>query len=87
MEQSLADRGNGEELIETKGWGVQSTVKEKRDSLLCLYCVIWALACLLCGKFLTSKLIDEHSWNKLLQTKGMESEPIETKVGGVHSTD
>ena len=53
-----------------------------------LYCVIWTLACWLCGKFLTVERIDAHSWNKVLRTEVMERIwYIDTKVGGVHTTD
>ena len=45
MEERLADRDDGEELIDTKFVGVHSTDKEKRDSKICLYCVIRVLAC------------------------------------------
>ena len=45
MEESLADRGDGEELIDAKVWFVLPTDKDLRPSQACLYCVIWALAC------------------------------------------
>ena len=41
MEQSLADRGDGEELIESKVGGVHSMVmmvREQRPYQVCLYC-------------------------------------------------
>ena len=43
MGQGLADRGDGEELIESKVLGVHLTDREQRHSQVCLYCVIWAL--------------------------------------------
>ena len=44
MEQSLADRGDGEELMDTKVVGVHTTDSRLQSSQLCLYCVVlWAL--------------------------------------------
>ena len=70
MEETLADILDGDELIDTKVEGVHWTDKDQGPSELCLYCVIWALACWLCGKFLSSERIDAHSLNKVLQTEG-----------------
>ena len=58
MEKSLEDRSDGEELIDTKVGGVHLTDSQIQP------CEIWALACWLCGKILTSERIDGHSWNK-----------------------
>ena len=45
MEQSLADRSDGEEQIDTKVGGVHSTDGRQQPSEICLYCVIRALVC------------------------------------------
>ena len=45
MKQSLADRGDGEELIDTKLGGVHSTDSQLQLSNLFLQLMIWALAC------------------------------------------
>ena len=58
MEQSLADRDDGEDLIEAKVGGVHSTDSQLQPSQVYLYFVIWELACCLCGKTLTSERID-----------------------------
>ena len=65
MEQSLADRCDGDELIDTKLGGVLSTDNRLQPSKAILQCLIWALAFLLCGKILSLDLIDEHTWNKV----------------------
>ena len=65
MKQSIANISDGEELIDTKVGGVRSTDKDLRPSQLCLYWVIWALACWLCGKILTSEWIDAESRNRV----------------------
>ena len=44
MEESLADRGDGEELIDTKDGDVHSTDSQLQSSQVRLYCVIWTLA-------------------------------------------
>ena len=79
MEQRLTDRGDAEELIKTNVGGVHLMDREQRPSQVSLYYVIWALPC---GKIPSSERIDAHSWNKVYQT-----EMIEIKVWGVHSTD
>ena len=43
---------DGEELIDTKVRGVHLTDSRLRPSQVCVYGVIWALACLLSGKIL-----------------------------------
>ena len=40
-------------MIDTKFDGVHSTDNDLRPSKICLYSVIWALGCSLCGKILT----------------------------------
>ena len=65
MEQSLADKGDRGELIDSKVGGVHSTVKDLRPSQIWLYCVTLYLGWWLCGKILTSVRIDAHSWNKI----------------------
>ena len=45
MEQSLADRGDGAEQIDTNVGGVHSTDGRQQPSKMYLYCVIWALVC------------------------------------------
>ena len=45
MGQSLADRGDGEELIDTNVGGVHATDKDLRPSKLCFLHRKWALAC------------------------------------------
>ena len=45
MEQSLAEGGDGEELVDTKFGGVHYKDKDLRSSPLCLKCNIWALVC------------------------------------------
>ena len=42
MEQSLADRGDEEEFIDTKVEGVHSTDSQQQPSQVFLYCVILA---------------------------------------------
>ena len=44
MEQSIADRSDGEELIYTKVGDVHSTDSQPQPSKVCLYCVILAIA-------------------------------------------
>ena len=61
MEQSLADKGDGEQLIETKVVGVQSTYSQLRPSQLCLYCVIWTL--------MEQSLGDSGDGEELIETK------------------
>ena len=63
MEQSLADIGDGEQLIDTKVGGMDSTDSQLRPSKVCLMRVIWAYAW--CIKVLTTERIDAHSWNKV----------------------
>ena len=65
MELSLADRGDGEELIDTKIGGVHLTDSWQQPSKVCLKPDIWASVCSLCGKFLNRQVIDAHSWNKV----------------------
>ena len=65
MEESLADRGDGEELIDTKDEGVLSMDIQVQPSQLCLYCMVREIACWLCGKFLNDGGIDAHSLNKV----------------------
>ena len=62
MEQSLADRGDGENLIYSKPRGVHSTDSRLHPSQLCLKRMIWALACWLCGEILNSE--------RLMHTQG-----------------
>ena len=45
MKQSLADRGDGEELIYTKLGDVYLTDSRLQPSQVCLQLMIWALAC------------------------------------------
>ena len=45
--------------------------------------MIWVLVC---GKILTHERIHTHSWDEVYQTADRE-ELIDTKVGGVHSTE
>ena len=45
MKQSLADRGHGEELIDTKFGGVHSTDSCLQLPQVCHLLKIWALAC------------------------------------------
>ena len=45
MEESLADGGDGEELIDTKVGDVHSTDSQLQSSKVGIYCVIWTLAC------------------------------------------
>ena len=45
MEQSLAETGDGEELIDTKTVGVQQTDSKLPPAQLCLKRLIWALQC------------------------------------------
>ena len=45
MKQSLANRSDGEELIDTNLGGVHSTDSRLQPSQLCLQLIIWALAC------------------------------------------
>ena len=65
MEQSLTDRGDEEELTDTKVRGVHSTDSRLHPAQICLQCMIWAKACRVCGKYQTLELIDAHSWNKV----------------------
>ena len=65
MEQTLADSGDGEELLDTKVGGVLSTDKVCWLSQVCLQCAILALACSLCVKSLTLQRIDAHTWKKV----------------------
>ena len=43
MEQSLAGRRDGEDLVVAKVGGVHSTDNDLRPSPMCLKCNIWAL--------------------------------------------
>ena len=84
MKQSLAYRGDGEELIDTKLGGVHSTDSRLQPSHLCLLLLICALACWLISKSGTDPLTHlEQSFTD----RGDEEGLIETKPGGVHSTD
>ena len=66
MEQSFAERGDGEEQTDTKDGCVHSTDKEQRPSRICLYRVIWALAY---AKISSSERIDALSWNKVCRQR------------------
>ena len=81
MEQSLADRGDGEELIDTKFGGVHLTDKDLRRIPLVYDMGI-------------SLLIMWYYWTyrcpfreQALAGIGDETELIDTKIGGVLSTD
>ena len=69
MEQSLADTGDGEELIETKVGGVNSMDSPLQPSQVCLYSVKSAIACLLSGKILNHERVGVHSWNEVIRQR------------------
>ena len=58
---NFSGQRDGEKLIDTKVGDVHSTDSRQQPSQLCLYCVMWALACRLCSKFLISERIDAHT--------------------------
>ena len=45
MEQTLTERGDGEELINTIVGGVHLADSRLQPSYIYLYCVMWAIAC------------------------------------------
>ena len=63
--QSLTESSEGENRIDTKVGGVHVTDSRLGSSQVCIYCMIWAKACWVCGESLTLELIDAHSWNNV----------------------
>ena len=81
MEQNLTDRGDGEALVNTKVGGMYSTDSRLQPCQLCLYCVLIMLYNTKSGKDRCTLV--EHS----LSDRGDGEEQIDTKAGGVHSTE
>ena len=84
MEQSLADKGDGEELIDTKFRGVHLMDSRLKSSQLCLQLLIWHWPAEFAAKLLTHRCTHME---QSLEDKGDGEELMDSKLWGVLSTE